>query len=322
MRPDRGTLSNMNTRRAIALVCAALLVPFVGAAGITGCAANRGTTYALYFLGGQSNMEGYGKVSELPEGWSEPPANLYIYQPNLRNDGQQSAPESEWVPVTPGHGVGFSVRDGKPTPGERFGPELAFAHTIRTLDPGTPIAIVKYAKGGSSIDPRAAGRAGHWQPLEGPPNQYDHAVATLRAATTRRDVEGDGEIDRFVPAGIVWMQGETDGTNETTAGMYKVNLTMLMASLRIEMRDPDLPVVIGRISDSRAESGKGRVWQFGELVRRAQVDFAEQDENTGVVLTTDQYGYSDVAHYDTPGYLDLGRKMAEAMLKLQTERRR
>ena len=36
-----------------------------------------------------------------------------------------------------------------------------------------------------------------------------------------------------------------------------------------------------------------------------------------LVTATDNYGYSDPYHYNTPGYLDLGRRFAEALLNLR-----
>lgn len=309
----------MPIRRTIALVGSALLVSFISAAGLAGCATKKGTTYALYFLGGQSNMEGFGYVSELGPEWGEPPTDLYIFQPNLTNDEQPSDPASRWVPVTPGFGTGYAVRNGEPLPGGRFGLELSFAHRMRELDPKTPIAILKYGKGGSSIDLRVRGGAGSWDTVYEGLNQYDHAMAAFEAATTERDVDGDGETDRFEPAGIVWMQGETDATNEQTARMYKVNLLMLISSLRLEMGQPDLPVVIGRISDSRVQSGEGRVWAFGDTVRALQAEFVAEDKHAALITSTDEYGYSDPYHYDTAGYLDFGEKVAEAMHQLQMD---
>jgi hypothetical protein len=54
-------------------------------------------------------------------------------------------------------------------------------------------------------------------------------------------------------------------------------------------------------------------------VHRAQADFVTQDENAALVETTDAYGYSDPWHYDSPGYLDLGRQFADAVHKCQNE---
>ena len=68
-------------------------------------------TYDLYYLGGQSNMDGYGFVSELPEGWSGPVERVMIFQGNQGVDGEKAGGEGLWAPLQPGFGTGFA-RDG------------------------------------------------------------------------------------------------------------------------------------------------------------------------------------------------------------------
>ncbi len=54
------------------------------------------------------------------------------------------------------------------------------------------------------------------------------------------------------------------------------------------------------------------------LVRGAQAAFSENDAAAALVLTTDQYSYSDPWHYDSAGFLDLGREFAESLNTLKT----
>jgi len=283
-------------------------------------------TYYLYFLGGQSNMDGYGFVSELPESLTGEVDGVRIFLGQITNDLQPATGTGLWTPLTPGFGTG-SRTDGKAvTQSDRFGPELTFAMQLRGLRPGEKIAIIKYARGGSSIDDRITG-SGTWDPHdtrgEGQTkgiNQYDHALATIASATHEHDIDGDGEPDTLIPAGILWMQGETDGTNESTANDYERNLKELMELLRAALRMDDLPVVIGRISDSHKGGGTdGRVWEFGDTVRAAQEKIANEDQHAALVATTDEYGYSDAAHYDTAGYIDLGKQFAEKIDELRSQ---
>jgi len=136
-----------------------------------------------------------------------------------------------------------------------------------------------------------------------------------------RDVDGDGEPDRLIPAGIVWMQGESDANREETAGDYADNLAEMAELLRAAMRRDELPFVFGRISDSHRKPGGEAVWKFGDTLRAQQAAFDESDPRATMVTSTDGYGYSDPYHYDTAGYLDLGEKFAEAMDALQRPRR-
>lgn len=116
----------------------------------------------------------------------------------------------------------------------------------------------------------------------------------------------------MIPAGILWMQGESDAQEPEVAEEYEENLRELMTCIRRDFGNEDARVVIGRITD-------WEVWKLGDVVRAAQAEFVRKDGNAALVTSTDSYGNSDKWHYDTPGYLDLGRKFAEAMVARASE---
>ncbi len=74
--------------------------------------------------------------------------------------------------------------------------------------------------------------------------------------------------------------------------------------------------MLGRISDS-GQDADGKVWNHGSIVRTAQEKFAKNDKFTTLVTVTDSLSYTDAAHYSSSGYLKLGQRFAEAMVKLQ-----
>ena len=120
----------------------------------------------------------------------------------------------------------------------------------------------------------------------------------------------------MIPAGILWMQGESDAGTAAVAKRYGRNLKRLMDLMRAALRVDDLPVIIGRISDS-ANDRDGKVWNYGGAVRQAQQDFVDSDDAAALVTETDEYGYSDPYHYDTAGYIEFGKRFAEAMHALR-----
>ncbi|UCD48555.1 MAG: hypothetical protein JSW27_13590 [Phycisphaerales bacterium] len=281
-----------------------------------------GAVYKLYYLGGQSNMDGYGAVSELPEELKQPAGGVRIYQSSAEADNTPIDGAGKWSPLLPGHGRSFKSDGVTNTYSDRFGVELTLARRLRELDPTSYIAFIKYSKGGTSIYADAAGDFGCWEPdfdKGNGINQYDHFLATLRRALEVRDIDGDGTEDTLIPAGIVWMQGESDANDEAIAKQYEANLKRLMDLVRAALRVDDLPVVIGRISDS-GQDADGKVWDYGRTVRRAQADFCAKDACAALVTSTDKYGYSDKWHYDTAGYIDLGIQFAEALHALQEKR--
>ncbi len=275
--------------------------------------------YKLYYLGGQSNMDGYGSLNELPKDLKVPLKGVMIFHGNTAKDGEAVDGKGIWAGLRPGHGVGFKSDGSTNIYSERFGVEITFVRRLLELNPNENVAIIKYSKGGTSIDLEAAGRFGCWDAdfSEGNGiNQYDHFLATVRNALSIKDINGDGEADRLIPAGIVWMQGESDAAyTAEIAHRYQANLRQLMDLIRAAFRVDDLPVVIGKISDS-GQDEDGKVWDYGEIVRRAQAAFVEKDRCAAIVTSTDNYGYSDKWHYNSAGYIDLGKRFAETIAGL------
>lgn len=274
--------------------------------------------FKLYYLGGQSNMVGLGYNTELPLKLNREFEKVFLFHGNPVGDDDPKGGRGIWTTLKPGNGFGFASDSIVNTYSDRFGVELSFASKLIELDPNSNIAIVKYARGGSSLDYKAS-RHGTWYPDYNDStglNQYDSFLATLRNAFSVTDIDGDGDPDRLIPTGIIWMQGESDAyPNEFVAKRYLDNLTEMMGLIRAALRVDDLPVVIGRIADS-GQDDDGKVMDYIDIVRNAQEHFVESDVNSAIVRTTDDYNWSDRWHYDSAGYIDLGEKFALAIHKL------
>ena len=279
-------------------------------------------TFRLFYLGGQSNMDGYGYVQELPDHLNRTLADIWIFHGNTAADGATDGGLGMWQKLKPGHGAGFSSDGVTNNYSKRFGPELSFAKHIQELLPGENIAIIKYSRGGTSIDSLASGYAGGWEAdfrSKNGINQYDHFLTTLNNAFATSDINKDGKKDILLPSGIVWMQGESDAVvDEALAARYYFNLKRLMDLMRAALRTDDLPVVIGKISDSW-NNDSGKIWKYGDLVQHAQEKYVSRDQKAAIVRSTRYYEYSDPWHYDSAGYIDLGKKMAEAIIILLEE---
>ena len=276
--------------------------------------------FRAFFLLGQSNMVGYGNNKDLPESLNQEFANVFIFHGNPSVVNDSLAGLGKWERLKPGHGEMFSFDGHENIMSNLFGAELSFAKRMQELYPNEKIAIIKYSHGGTSID--SIQKVASWDPeYNGDKdkmgiNQYDFFLRTMQNAYAISDIDGDGHPDRLIPSGIVWMQGESDGVHtEEVALRYYTNLKRLMDLIRAALHKDDLPVVIGKISDSGMNK-EGKMWKYGELVQYAQEKYARIDKNAAIVRDTKEYGYSDGAHYNSAGYVSLGESFASLLYEL------
>lgn len=296
-----------------ALTFIALLLPLIGI-----CQQTERDSIRVFYLGGQSNMDGFGKNAELPDSITSNLNNVWIFHGNPAPDGDETGGLGIWTKLLPGHGWEFSSDGKEKKLSDFFGVELSFAKKLQEYYPNEKIAIIKYSRGGTSIDSLAAGRYGSWEPdFKGKNgiNQYDHFLRTVDMAMDVNDIDNNGVEDYFIPSGIIWMQGESDALREEIAFRYYGNLKRLMDLVRAALHKDDLPIVIGKISDS-GNNKTGKMYKYGELVQYAQEKFARKEQNVTIVRSTQQYNYYDAWHYDSNGYIDLGEKFADAIYLL------
>jgi hypothetical protein len=277
----------MTTRAACVFAIASMLV--------NACSETETKTYKLYFLAGQSNMVGYGYVNELPNDLKQAVDHVMIFDGRAALDDEWQGGTGVWAPLQPGFGNGFKTDGRSISLSDRFGPELSFGQTMSAMQPDTGIALVKYALGGSGLAPGVG--LGSWHPTDRnghEVNQFDHA------------------------AGIIWMQGESDANDSReSADAYDKNLAHLVRSLRAALRSPDLPVVIGKITDS-GKAEDGLVMDYIDIVQKAQASFSDSDRCAELVSVTENLNYrDDEYHYDTEGFIRLGEAFAKAALRLE-----
>lgn len=302
--------------RLLSIVIVLVIIPaFASAKKTTGK-----DTIMVFYLGGQSNMDGYGFVKDLPDSLKKTNKDVWIFQGNTAKDNEPNGGIGIWEQLKPGHGRGTKSDASKNTYSDRFGVELSLAQRLQDLYPDEKIALIKYSRGGTTIDKRAARGSGSWDPHytdKSGINQYDHFLETVKNAYAVDDINGDGVDDVLVPAGIFWMQGESDGDfTEEVALAYYDNLSHLMELIRAAFRTNDLPIVIGRISDS-GRRNDGKTWPYGDLVQYAQEKFCKTDANATIVRSTKNYSFSDPWHYTSTDYIDFGIEFANALYRLK-----
>jgi len=209
--------------------------------------------------------------------------------------------------------VGFSVYDDA----HHFGPELGIGRVLgQRYD--EPILLVKTAWGGKSLakdflPPSADGDTGPF---------YAQMLAEYRDALANV-AQDHPQFAAHEPklCGVVWFQGWNDACDDAASKAYGRNLTMLIADLRAEFGDAQLPFVV-------AETGN---WD-GEAFRAQQKAGCEDPKvaaNTQFVATRrflrKPEGSPNTGHghhwYGNGGsYLEIGWALGGAMADLVAAR--
>jgi len=291
----------------------------------------------LFLLAGQSNMEGMGFNRELPLEIRGRQKGGFIYSPNRVKDHQNPDEYGVWAPLEPGHGYGVRQERRGVILSDRFGPELSFGNTLQRRFPMQPIALFKYAKGGSSLHPATPDDWGHWDvetAERGGENQWSHFCHHYRLAVRRweraselasyeqrkdrelsagRPAYADMSAGPLEPSAFIWIQGESDAAySREIASTYGERLQHLISAVRELTGKPRLPVVLATLSDSGMEGRKPSL-PWAETVRRAQADTAYRDPYVRLVAPPEGHGWTDPWHYDSETYIKLGRRIGEVI---------
>jgi len=256
------------------------------------CPATR--TARLFVIAGQSNAGGKGTGSELP-------AEYRIVDPDILAFGKGF---KELSPLRPYSRKGFGADN------TAFGPEIAFAHGVRSAFPEDILCIAKQTEGGCTIIAwdKDWKRPGWKEELklvrnENKAPQYPELIRVVRGAV--QSLEARPDVATVQIAGMLWVQSERDDRHRLTAAAYEKNLRALIANLRTDLGAPALPFLFadanGRLNVSVLRAGMRRI--------------AAEVPNTALVPNS---GLSrvDGVHYDSRGQIELGRRFAEAYLRM------
>jgi len=230
----------------------------------------------LFLLAGQSNMAGRAPVEEVDR---TPHPRVFALQDDL-SWGPAAEPLHWDKPDIIGAGPGF-----------------AFGRAIAERYPDVRIGLIPTAVGGSSIR--------EWVPRGVNPSTQRRPWDDMKYFAWRALAMTDGELK-----GVIWHQGEADAKNFSAE--HGDALVDLVARMRAEFDDPDLPFVAGELADfyMTNRSPKGAV--INEGIRR----LPEKSEQTAVVVPVDARALPDGIHYDGDTYRRFGAAYAEAMAGL------
>ena len=261
----------------------------------------------IYLLGGQSNMQGIGKIAGLGEDAPRTIPHTYFFT------------GTEFEPLVLGK-TQTSTRAGE------LGPEIGFALEVATRD--RPIYLVKYHQSGMPLhhgwnggawaggDPRPSRRNFYPGNREGDKNQGAMYRSMLnRFCTAIQKLEEDGHTPAI--KGFVWMQGEQDSKHEESATAYAANLKRLQLRLGEDLGvRGHLPMVYGQVLPY--EPAAARFTHRAEIRRQMALADGESSHELAIpnarMVSTDTISLRrDKVHYDARGQLQLGRDFGRAL---------
>ena len=279
----------------------------------------------VYLLGGQSNMQGNGKLADLTPAQRTPPKNVFFWNGKA------------FEPLVPG-----KTRHGKK---RHFGPEIGFASVMakESEKTGRKVFLIKHSASGMPLDsgwdggspdnsswkgdPPAPNRKTFYPGLSAnDPNQgklykngmlpvYQKAIAALKSQGYQVKIRG-----------FAWMQGEQDSKAELSAGRYAKSLRRLRDRVAEDLgmaHGKDLPFVFGQVLPHTPALKR---FTARKMIRSQQaaadMDSGSHDAITNAqMVSTDNCPLNkDTVHYNAEGQMKLGAAFAKKLLQLESKK--
>ena len=216
---------------------------------------------------------------------------------------------------TGGLSIGFTGYGGK----HHIGPELQIGHRLGDFYE-EPVLLIKTAWGGKSLykDFRPPGADGETGPF------YKQMMEEIQEGLAQIKTEFPDLADhKPVITGFFWLQGWNDMGEEDARAEYADNLVQLASDVRVNLKIPSLPFVIGELGNGGPEAGESMM-----KIREAQKRAAELIEPKGSAffVQTSQFARPkeespNVSHGhhwfgNAESYFLIGDALGEAMVKL------
>ena len=173
---------------------------------------------------------------------------------------------------------------------QRLGPAYGFAKEM-ARQTKRPVGLVVNALGGSSINSWLKGSKDGY---------YEEALSRVRIAMKQGGVL----------KAILWHQGEADCSNPEA---YKQKLISLVKDLREDLGMPNLPVVVGQISQWNWTKREAGTVPFNQMIKKVSsfIPYSDWVSSKGLGWYKDEKD----PHFNTEAQLLLGKRYAKKILK-------
>ncbi|MCF7826212.1 MAG: T9SS type A sorting domain-containing protein [Candidatus Marinimicrobia bacterium] len=256
---------------------------------------NTGDTLQIVFVGGQSNaLNLHADASLLPP--SDLDSAIFYYLHSGLAPDQTSEP---FIATSNNTWICLQVQVQTPYVAlysPFFGPEMTTARTMSAAGIEN-LGIFKVAYAGTHL-------AHDWkQGDHSMADAYEHFLNQLATATD--SLVSWGMPWKFI--GMCWMQGESDAEQLSWANAYESNLNEFIANIRLDLANPKLPVILGKVANQGG-------YPYLDQIRAAQEAVAASDSLVTLVSLDDQPLESDGVHFTAPGVQVMGARFGSALL--------
>lgn len=156
------------------------------------------------------------------------------------------------------------------------------------------IGLIPCADGGTKLE--------QWMPGE---ILYDNAVNNAKLAMRTSEI-----------VGILWHQGENDSHFEEDATTYQERFVKMITTLRKELGNEELPVVVGEIGRFADKYQNGKL-KYMDIVNEALKTMPSVINNCGFASSEDLTHRGDYIHFDSSSYRIFGKRYFKAFLALE-----
>ncbi|RKY55903.1 MAG: sialate O-acetylesterase [Candidatus Neomarinimicrobiota bacterium] len=169
------------------------------------------------------------------------------------------------------------------------GPAMSFASTLLKSYPDLKIGLIPCAVGATSIS--------QWLPGS---DLYNRAVNTVRTAGVSLQ-------------GVLWHQGEYDANEISRVRMYRERITLLIESIRRDLKLPQLPFIAGELGGFiNAESG----FPFSSDISAILYSLENVIPNYACVSAAGLIDNGDNLHFNAESQRTFGRRYARKYLQM------
>lgn len=237
----------------------------------------------VYFVAGQSNAVGTGKVSEIPSSYQ-------AMIPTHKNKLTWNYKTDKLEPLA--IGVNNNLLHGW---NENFGPEGMIGFRLQNSS-DVPFVIFKYAYAGSSLH-------SDWNSRKD--GTYFHSmIANVRKMESHLASLGKSACYQ----GFFWSQGGSD-TGPHDVGDYDDHLRNFISDVRSSLGVSRLPFITARLNRVKDEN----------RFHRQQDKIAKEDDAFRIIETSDLPQDADSIHFNAEGQITFGDRFFTAFLNLKKE---